>query len=128
MDERITFDDLKAMDCDWISAKMAASALRMNTGRLIKYAKDGQLEFATRISGDRVLVGRVSLLRWVGLIEKEQEKKEAVTGKMDEILKEIRELNIGLASAIAIMLASNPEAAVILDKLQETMRNGGTKQ
>ena len=121
MADRITFDDLKAMTEDWISPDVAASVLRMDKGRLITYAKEGRTPFACRISGNRVLVNRKSLLKEFGQLEDEKQEKadhQLIAEKLDKIMNEVHQLNIGLASLVAVILASNQSAAGLLEKLQ----------
>ena len=119
MDERITFDDLKAMDCDWISATMAASALRMNPGRLIQYAKEGRTPFACRISGNRVLVNRKSLLKEYGQLEDEKQEKadhQLIADKLDKILTALTATNILLLN---LTHAMDPETFGTMDKFMK---------
>lgn len=58
----MTLDDIKAMKDDWITPVTAGKVMKMNPGRVIEYARTGQLPFACRISGNRVLISRKSFL------------------------------------------------------------------
>ena len=82
----MTMDDIRAMDADWITPATAASVLHMDPGRLIWYAKNGQLPFACRISGNRVLVSRKSLLDTYGHGEAEMPTERLM---MNQILEEL---------------------------------------
>ena len=90
----MTMEDIRDMTAEWITPAVAASALRMDAGRLIEYARTGQLPFATQISGNRVKICRRSFLDAYGYGE--EEKKEPTTEqlmeKLVDELKAIREL------------------------------------
>ena len=58
-----SFEEIKAMKDELITPAVAASALKMDPGRLREYARTGQLPFETRISGERVMVIRKSFLK-----------------------------------------------------------------
>lgn len=88
----MTMADIKAMECDWITPAAAASVMRMDTGRLIEYARTGQLPFATRISGNRVLVSRRSFLEAYGYETDEEQKPDTLM----EILKELASIRAEL--------------------------------
>lgn len=88
----MTLDDIKAMTEDWITPAVAASAMRMDTGRLIEYARKGELPFAVRISGSRVLISRKSFLKAYGALE--EEKEEGRT--LETILQELHKTNVML--------------------------------
>ena len=84
----MTMEDIQAMKDDWLSPATVASVLHMNPGRLIWYAKNGQLPFPAVVSGTRVKIGRIGFLRAYGYIEEEQQRNTTVL----EELKAIREL------------------------------------
>lgn len=92
----MTLDDVKAMTDDFISASVAASVLRMDTGRLIQYARDGQLPFPVVISGNRVKIPREAFLRQYGAYEEEPERA-------DKILDKLREMNTAMTVLVTIM-------------------------
>lgn len=91
----MTLDDIKAMSGDWITPATAAKVLKMDPGRLIWYARDGQLPFAVRISGNRVLISRKSFL---ACYDGEAEKNQ--NANMQEIVAELREIRQMLAEII----------------------------
>lgn len=84
----VTMDDIKAMKDDWLTPATVASVLHMNPGRLIWYAKNGQLPFPAVVSGTRVKISRIGFLKAYGYIEEETQKNATVL----EELKAIREL------------------------------------
>ena len=88
--ESVTLADINAMDGDWITPATAAAVMKMDTGRLIQYAKDGQLPFAVRVSGNRVLIGRKSFLDNFGYGEPEKKEPELTPELIDKILDELR--------------------------------------
>ena len=90
-DPEMTMDDIRAMDADWITPATAASVLHMDPGRLIWYAKNGQLPFACRISGNRVLVSRKSLLETYGYAVPEKTSTAQLMAQILEELKAIRD-------------------------------------
>ena len=91
----MTLDDIKAMSGDWITPATAAKVLKMDPGRLIWYARNGQLPFAVRISGSRVLISRKSFL---ACYDGEAEKNQ--NANMQEIAAELREIRQMLAEII----------------------------
>ena len=84
----VTMEDIQAMKDDWLTPATVASVLHMNPGRLIWYAKNGQLPFPAVVSGTRVKISRIGFLKAYGYIEEEQQKNATVL----EELKAIREL------------------------------------
>ncbi len=70
----MTLDDIKAMTEDWITPRTAAQVMKMDPGRVIEYARTGQLPFACRISGNRVLISRKSFLAAYSPEEPEEKK------------------------------------------------------
>ena len=98
----MTMDDIRAMDADWITPATAASVLHMDPGRLIGYAKNGQFPVACRISGNRVLVSRKSLLETYGFADPE-EKKTTAEELMAQILEELKAIREELMSHIHIL-------------------------
>lgn len=97
----MTMADIQAMDGDWITPATAATVMKMDTGRLIQYAKDGQLPFAVRISGNRVLIGRKSFLDNFGYGEPEKKAPELTPELIDRILDELRGIRALLVEAMA---------------------------
>lgn len=95
----MTMDDIKAMSGDWITPATAAAVLRMDTGRLIQYARNGELPFAVRISGNRVLISRKSFLEAYGCAVPEENKPELTPDLIDAILGELRAIREILMTA-----------------------------
>ena len=90
----MTMADIKAMTDDWITPATAARVMKMDPGRLIQYARDGQLPFSTRISGNRVLISRKSFLQCYGHWEEEKavnSRMERIEALLAQILDEMRE-------------------------------------
>jgi len=85
----VTLDDIKAMTEDWITPAVAASAMKMDPGRLIEYARKDELPFAVRISGSRVLISRKSFLKAYGALEEEKEEDRT----LEQILQELKRSN-----------------------------------
>ena len=92
----MTMEDIKAMKDDWLTPATVASVLHMDSGRLIWYARNGQLPFAVRISGNRVLISRKSFLSCYGYKEAERNQNAS----MQEIAAELREIRQMLAEII----------------------------
>jgi DNA-binding MarR family transcriptional regulator len=65
--------------------------ITMDPGRLIWYARNGQLPFACRISGNRVLVSRKSLLETYGYAVPEKTSTDQLIAQILEELKAIRD-------------------------------------
>lgn len=117
----MTIEELKNLKEEFLTASQAASVLRMDTGRLIGYAKKGELPFPVVISGNRVKIPRRAFMKQYGLIEEERED----AGKLDEILKELHAVNINLAALnTLVMILVTKFAPDIAAKAKE----GGTKQ
>lgn len=88
----MTMNDVAAMTCDFIAPAVAARVMHMDTGRLIWYAKNGQLPFPVAISGNRVKIGRIGFLKFYGYEEAEETDKEQRLHRIDERLDQITEL------------------------------------
>lgn len=87
----MTMEDIKAMKDDWLTPAVAANVLHMDPGRLIWYARNGQLPFACRISGNRVMVSRESLLKTYGYAVPEKTSTAQLMAQILEELKAIRD-------------------------------------
>jgi len=107
--KRMTMDEIKAMTDDWITPATAASAMKMDPGRLIEYARTGQLPFATQISGNRVKIGRKSFLKAYGYQEEENRK----TDRLELIEKELHTVTLLLTT---ILMKLDPEFTVYMNK------------
>ena len=88
----VTMEDIKAMPDDWLKPSTVARVMHMDTGRLIWYAKNGQLPFPVAVSGNRVKIGRIGFLRFYGYEEAEDADKEQRLHRIDERLDQITEL------------------------------------
>ena len=126
----VTLEDVRAMRDDFISAATAASVLRMDTSRLIGYAKEHPdwLPFPVVISGNRVKVPRVAFLKAYGVIEEEHEKDD----QLDQVLKEIHNVNVALMATNMMLMGILEEVAPdmfqgIQEKIMEFAK-GGLKQ
>ena len=95
----MTLEELKAIKDDFLSASTVASVLKMDVGRLIGYAKDGQLPFPVVISGNRVKIPRLAFLKQYGLTEEAHERDY----RLDNVLKELHNVNVAL-TAMNMML------------------------
>ena len=109
MVKRMTMDDIKAMTEDWITPATAASAMKMDPGRLIEYARTGQLPFATQISGNRVKIGRKSFLKAYGYQEEETQK----TDRLEVIETELHTVTMLLTT---ILMKMDPDFTAFMSK------------
>ena len=109
MVKRMTMDDIKAMTEDWITPATAASAMKMDPGRLIEYARTGQLPFATQISGNRVKIGRKSFLKAYGYQEEEKQK----TDRLEVIETELHTVTMLLTT---ILMKMDPDFTAFMSK------------
>ena len=117
-------DDIRAMKDDWITPATAASAMKMNTGRLIGYAKAGQLPFPVQISGNRVKISRRGFMECYGYAEPEEKKTTA-----EQLLAEVHQINTAV-NALALIVA---RLLRVLDEdgfseMLATADEGGVKQ
>ena len=94
---RMTMEDVKGMTCDFITPAVAASVLKMDTGRLIGYAKAGELPFPVQISGNRVKISRKGFLAW-------HDRKEPEPEADEKMMQELHKMNVQL-TGIAVMMA-----------------------
>ena len=124
----MTLEELKNLKSEFLTASQAASVLKMDTGRLIGYAKEGQLPFPVLISGNRVKIPRRAFMKQYGLIEEEREE----TGKLDQILKELHDVNIAMMATNTMLMGILEEVAPdMFQGIQEKIREfakGGLKQ
>lgn len=89
----MTMEDIKAMKDDWLTPATVASVLRMDSGRLIWYARNGELPFPVVISGNRVKISRAGFLKAYGY-EAQEEHAEKTQGlrQIEERLDQIAQL------------------------------------
>ena len=103
----MTMEELKTVEDDFLTASQAAGAMKMDTGRLIGYAKAGQLPFPVMISGNRVKIPRIAFLKHYGLIEDSREKDD----RLDRLLKEAHNANVALTAANMMLMGILSEVA-----------------
>ena len=95
----MTMEDIKAMKDDWLTPATVASVLHMDPGRLIWYAKNGQLPFPAVVSGTRVKIGRIGFLKAYGYEDPEEQiatsqaikQIEARLDQIAQLLKDVLE-------------------------------------
>ena len=107
----MTMDDIKTMTDDWITPATAASVLKMDAGRLIQYARDGQLPFATQISGNRVKISRKSFLKAYGCLEEERKPDS-----MELIAAELHAMTLLLT---AVLMKLDPEFVAHMSRKED---------
>ena len=97
--------DIQAMTDDFITPAVAAEVLHMDPGRLIGYARKGELPFEVHFSGNRVKISRRGFLKAYGYLEETEEKPtaEQLMAKIIERLDTIEKL---LARRPDIILAA----------------------
>ena len=119
----MTMDDIKAMTDDFITPATAAAVMRMDVGRLIGYARNGELPFPVQISGNRVKIGRVGFLKAFGVEVEERRKKDRQAELMERQAKALedltKEIRIVGAILMGILLHDAPEIAGKLMDQQE---------
>ena len=103
----MTLEELKTVKDDFLTASQAADAMKMDTGRLIGYAKAGQLPFPVVISGNRVKIPRIAFLKHYGLMEDAREKDD----RLDKVLKELHNTNVALTAANMMLMGILSEVA-----------------
>ena len=121
---RMTMNDVAEMTCDFITPAVAASVLKMDTGRLIEYARKGQLPFPVQISGNRVKISRLGFMECYGYAEPEKTKTTA-----EQLLAEVHQINTAL-KALGLIVA---RLLRVLDEdgfseMLATADEGGVKQ
>ena len=124
MVRRMTMNDVAEMTCDFITPAVAASVLKMDTGRLIEYARKGQLPFPVQISGNRVKISRRGFMECYGYAEPEEKKTTA-----EQLLAEVHQINTAV-NALALIVA---RLLRVLDEdgfseMLATADEGGVKQ
>ena len=104
----VTMEDVKAMTADFITPAVAASVLKMDTGRLIGYAKEGQLPFPVQISGNRVKISRKGFLDCYGYGEPEEKPGDQQIAKLE---KELHNVNVALTAMNMMLMGILSEIA-----------------
>ena len=97
----VTMEDIKAMTDDFITPATAAAVMKMDTGRLIGYARSGQLPFPVQISGNRVKIPRIGFLRAFGIEAEERKRKDGIEAQLKELTRQISIMNILLTAAVS---------------------------
>ena len=65
--QQVDMDYIRSMVSPTISNELAARVLKMNPSRLAEYARTGQLQWRTIISGNRVKHSRLGFIKfWEG--------------------------------------------------------------
>ncbi len=91
-----TVDQIRDMREDFLKAEDVANCMKIKPDRFREYARNGQLPFPVRISGNRVLISRKSFLSCYGYKEAERNQNAS----MQEIAAELREIRQMLAEII----------------------------
>ena len=107
----MTLDEIKAMNEDFISAAQAASVMKMDVGRLIGYARKGELPFPAVISGNRVKIPRAGFLKFLGVEIEEKKKQTVIEDELKTLHNDVRVLT---AAVIGILSSVAPEIALKL--------------
>lgn len=118
----MTIEDIKAMTDDFITPATAASVMKMDTGRLIGYAKGGQLPFPVVVSGNRVKIPRIGFLRFLGVETDERKKADGIEAQLKELTREVRALT---AVMLGLLVHSAPEIAEKImeeDEIKEALQ------
>ena len=105
----MTMDDVKAMTDDWLTPATVASVLHIDRGRLIQYARDGQLPFEVVISGSRVKINRRSFLQRYGYLEEEKKKPD----NMELIAQELHAMVLLLT---AVLMKTDPDFVAYIER------------
>lgn len=100
----MTIDDIKAMQDDFITPATAASVMKMDAGRLIGYARGGQLPFPVVISGNRVKIPRAGFLKFLGVEIEEHQRKDGIEEQLKEMNRQMAIQN-ALLTALATKIA-----------------------
>ena len=104
----MTMEDIKAMTDDFITPATAAAVMKMDTGRLIGYARSGQLPFPVQISGNRVKIGRIGFLRAFGIEVEERKRKDGIEEQLTVLTREVKILT---AAMMGLLVNFAPEIA-----------------
>ena len=122
----VTMEDVKTMTADFITPAVAASVLKMDTGRLIGYAKEGQLPFPVQISGNRVKISRKGFLDCYGYGEPEEPKEDP---QIANLQKEVHLVNAALmATNIMLMHIMQKVSPETMDAIAGELTERGIKQ
>ena len=97
----VTVEDIRAMTDDFITPATAGSVMKMDPGRLIQYAREGQLPFPVVISGNRVKIPRTGFLKFLGVEIEEHQRKDGIEEQLREILRQMKIMNVLLTAALS---------------------------
>lgn len=97
----MTIDDIKAMQDDFITPATAASVMKMDAGRLIGYARAGQLPFPVVISGNRVKISRAGFLKFLGVEIEEHQRKDGIEEQLKEMNRQLSIMNVLITAAVS---------------------------
>ena len=112
----MTLDDIKAMQDDFITPATAASVMKMDAGRLIGYARGGQLPFPVVISGNRVKIPRAGFLKFLGVEAEERRHNDGIEAQLKELNRQLAVMNVLLTAAV------EKYAPVSLNLLQDKIK------
>ena len=122
----MTMEELKTVEDDFLTASQAAGVLKMDTGRLIGYAKEGQLPFPVQISGNRVKISRKGFLDCYGYGEPEEPKEDP---QIANLQKEVHLVNAALmATNIMLMHIMQKVSPETMDAIAGELTERGIKQ
>lgn len=113
----MTIDDIKAMTDDFITPATAASVMRMDAGRLVGYARAGQLPFPVVISGNRVKIPRVGLLKFLGVEAEERRHNDGIEAQLKELNRQLAIMNVLITAAVSKY--SPASLSVFSDRIKE---------
>ena len=118
----MTVEDVRRMTDDFITPATAAAVMKMDTGRLIEYARTGQLPFPVIVSGNRVKISRVGFLKFLGIEEEERTRRDGIQEQLKELTKAVKAM---LGVMMGFMAIAAPEAAEKLidtDEMKEALQ------
>ncbi len=111
-DGTISFEDIRRMQTDWITPAVAASAMKMDAGRLREYCREGSVPFAVRLTGEgerNVKISRKSFLAAYGYGEPEE---DAPKDQVAALVRELRMLTDALKTLIEERRAEHEHVGV----------------
>ena len=115
-----TVDQIRDMREDFLKAEDVANCMKIKPDRFREYARNGQLPFPVRISGNRITVSRTAFLDWVDGKKADYLHENTMEMQLMELIKEIRAQNCIL---LAMAIAQNPDIAeVVTKKVEEAVQ------
>ena len=88
-----TVDQIRELREDFLNAETVAGCMKIKPDRFREYARNGQLPFPVRISGNRVTVSRTAFLDWVDGKKADYLHENTMEMQFAELIKEIRATN-----------------------------------